>query len=83
MGSIKKIKHLKNKPFRSINIFLYNTFDIGQGLVKYYSNSFMKMLKSFERLCVISLELDSNYDIQSSDYLNKDYSNGNFLFIAI
>ena len=56
---------------------------MGQGLVKYYSNSFMKMLKLFERLCVISLELDSNYDIQSSDYLNKDYSNGNFLFIAI
>lgn len=83
MGSIKKIKHLKNKLFRSINIVLYNTFDIGQGLVKYYSNSFMKMLKLFERLCVISLELDSNYDIQSSDYLNKDYSNGNFLFIAI
>lgn len=83
MGSIKKIKHLKNKLFRSINIVLYNTFDTGQGLVKYYSNSFMKMLKLFERLCVISLELDSNYDIQSSDYLNKDYSNGNFLFIAI
>ena len=34
-------------------------------------------------LYINNLELDSDYGIQSPDYSNEDYSNGNFLFIAI